>query len=86
MQVETRECLDNLDGVLSVRGITCAFLGPADMALSLGLHEKHAYNMAAALASPEMSAVNDKLLQVRAPSACMHAAGCWCATCQCWAT
>jgi 2-keto-3-deoxy-L-rhamnonate aldolase RhmA len=36
-QIETREALDNLDGILSVKGVDVAFVGPTDLTMSLGL-------------------------------------------------
>lgn len=63
-QVESRACLDHLEEMLAVPGVTCAYLGPADMALSLGLHERHNYDMAAALGSNDMALVEQRLLKV----------------------
>ncbi len=37
IMVEKKECLDNLDAILSVPGIDMVQFGPADMSLSLGL-------------------------------------------------
>lgn len=45
-------------------GVTCAFLGPADMALSLGLHESYAYDLGAAMSSSEMKQAEAQLLAV----------------------
>jgi 4-hydroxy-2-oxoheptanedioate aldolase len=46
-QVETRRALDDLDGILAVPGIDLIFVGPMDLASSLGL----------APGSPELNAV-----------------------------
>lgn len=37
VMIETAEALDNLDDILSVPGIDAAYVGPADLAISLGL-------------------------------------------------
>jgi 4-hydroxy-2-oxoheptanedioate aldolase len=37
VQVETKESVDNLDEILSVPGVDAAYIGPADLSLSLGL-------------------------------------------------
>lgn len=36
MQVETREALENIEDIASVEGIDGVFIGPADLAASLG--------------------------------------------------
>ncbi len=36
VQIETREGLENLDAILAVDGVDAAFIGPADLAASLG--------------------------------------------------
>lgn len=46
-QVETRRALDDLDGILAVAGIDMIFVGPMDLASSLGL----------APGSPELNAI-----------------------------
>ena len=35
-QIETKEALDNLDAILSVKGVDGVMIGPADLSLSLG--------------------------------------------------
>ena len=37
VQVETRKAIDNLDEILSVKGIDAVVIGPADLSLSLGM-------------------------------------------------
>lgn len=37
VMIETKEALENLDGILSVPGVDAAFIGPADLSVSLGL-------------------------------------------------
>lgn len=65
MQVETRPCFEALDEVLSVPGITCAFLGPADMGFSFGLHVQQEYDVPAMMASPDMQQIYGTVLEVR---------------------
>lgn len=36
-QIETKEAVDNVDSILSVKGVDMAFVGPFDLHLSLGL-------------------------------------------------
>jgi len=40
VQIETKEAIQNLDGILSVTGIDGAFVGPGDLAVSLSLDAK----------------------------------------------
>ena len=35
--IETAEALDNLDEILSVEGVDCAYIGPSDLAYAIGL-------------------------------------------------
>ena len=37
VQIETEEALNNLEGILSVEGVDVAFVGPADLSMSLGV-------------------------------------------------
>ncbi len=37
VMIETRQALESLDGILSVPGVDAAYVGPADLSLSLGL-------------------------------------------------
>jgi 4-hydroxy-2-oxoheptanedioate aldolase len=37
VQIETKEALENLEAILSVDGVDMAFVGPTDLALSMGL-------------------------------------------------
>jgi len=51
VQVETKESVENLDEMLSVQGVDVAYIGPADLSLSLGLrpasdHDEHAFTAA----------------------------------------
>ena len=38
--IEEKEAFDNLDDILQVKGLDCAFFGPGDLSVSLGLHTK----------------------------------------------
>ncbi|GIL49250.1 hypothetical protein Vafri_5331 [Volvox africanus] len=91
LQVESVQCLELLDEILAeVAGIDCMFLGPADMAVSMGLLGGSCApataatggggapytDLAAALAGPEMDRVHTRVLE-----ACDRhgvAAGCFC--------
>ena len=35
--IETAEALDNLDEILSVEGVDCAYIGPSDLAFAIGM-------------------------------------------------
>ncbi len=37
VMIETKEGIDNLDDILSVPGVDCAYIGPSDLAYALGL-------------------------------------------------
>jgi len=52
-QVETRRALDDLDGILAVPGIDLIFVGPMDLASSLGL----------APGSPELNAIIEDVVR-----------------------
>eukprot|EP00879_Flechtneria_rotunda_P019568 GHRR01020557.1.p1 GENE.GHRR01020557.1~~GHRR01020557.1.p1 ORF type:complete len:182 (+),score=47.94 GHRR01020557.1:2-547(+) len=63
LQVETRSCYESLDHVLSVPGITCAFLGPADMGFSYNLHIKNNYDLTAMLTSSDLDELYRNVVQ-----------------------
>lgn len=54
VQVETKECFEAIDDVVSAPGVSCAFLGPADMSFAHGLHVEMGYDLPAMLASPKV--------------------------------
>ncbi|KAI8465997.1 MAG: Pyruvate/Phosphoenolpyruvate kinase-like domain-containing protein [Monoraphidium minutum] len=54
LQVETKECFEAVDDVLSVPGVSCAFLGPADLGFAHGLHVEMDYDLPGMLASTQM--------------------------------
>lgn len=55
IQIETKEALDNLDEILSIKGIDVAFLGPYDMSFSLGIPGD--------ISNPLMEKVSNKIIQ-----------------------
>jgi 4-hydroxy-2-oxoheptanedioate aldolase len=44
LQIETASSIDNIEEICSLPGLDIAFLGPFDLALSMGLFEKHKFN------------------------------------------
>ncbi len=42
VQIESKEAVDNAEAILSVPGIDGCWIGPGDLALSLGIHPRHA--------------------------------------------
>ncbi|KAF8068167.1 rhmA [Scenedesmus sp. PABB004] len=65
LQVETRSCFEAMDDILSVPGITSAFLGPCDLGITYGLHVKHGCDIGAMIASKDLAHVYDAVLQAR---------------------
>lgn len=66
-QVETREALDNLDAILAVEGVDGVFIGPADLAASMGYLTEPGH--------PEvLSAIEDAIVRIskagKAPESC----------------
>jgi len=43
IQVETQDCITNLEEILTVPGIDVAFLGQNDLCMSMGLYEKYVF-------------------------------------------
>jgi len=60
VQVETADCIKNIDEIAAVPGIDLAFLGQNDLCMSMGLYEK--YKFPEMYTSPELGAATDKLL------------------------
>ena len=54
VQIETKEAMDNLDGILAVSGIDGVYVGPADLALSHG--------MPPGKSSPELDALLSRIV------------------------
>jgi 4-hydroxy-2-oxoheptanedioate aldolase len=43
LQVETASCIDNIEEILSCKGLDIAFLGQNDLCMSMGLFEKYVF-------------------------------------------
>src|SRR5262247_1962552 len=59
MQVETADCIKNIDEIAAVPGLDILFLGQNDLCMSMGLYEK--YKFPDMYTSPELNAATDKL-------------------------
>jgi 4-hydroxy-2-oxoheptanedioate aldolase len=60
LQVETADCIKNIDEIAAVPGIDILFLGQNDLCMSMGLYEK--YEFPHMYTSPELGAATDKLV------------------------
>lgn len=60
IQVETHDCIKNIDDILSNPHVDIAFLGRNDLAMSMGLYEK--YTFPDMYTCPEMEEAVEKLL------------------------
>lgn len=60
LQVETADCIKNIDEIAAVPGIDILFLGQNDLCMSMGLYEK--YEFPHMYTSPELAAATDKLM------------------------
>jgi len=59
LQVETADCIENIDEIAAVPGVDMLFLGQNDLCMSMGLYEKYEFpNM---YFSDELKAATDKL-------------------------
>jgi len=58
VQVETVEALENLDAIVAVDGVDGVFIGPADLATSLGHHGNPAH-------ADVQAAIEDAILRIR---------------------
>lgn len=63
LQVETRRCYEALDDVLSVPGVSCAFLGPADLGFSFGLYRDADFDLSKILGHPKMDEFHGRVLE-----------------------
>src|SRR5437588_232635 len=43
MQVETADCIKNIDEIAAVKGVDILFLGQNDLCMSMGLYEKYKF-------------------------------------------
>jgi 4-hydroxy-2-oxoheptanedioate aldolase len=59
LQVETADCIKNIDAIAAVPGVDMLFLGQNDLCMSMGLFEK--YKFPDMYTSPELQAATDKL-------------------------
>ena len=59
MQVETADCIKNIDEIAAVPGVDLLFLGQNDLCMSMGLYEK--YKFPDMYTSPELAAATEKL-------------------------
>lgn len=59
LQVETADCIKNIDEIAAVPGVDILFLGQNDLCMSMGLYEK--YKFPDMYTSPELMAATDKL-------------------------
>jgi 4-hydroxy-2-oxoheptanedioate aldolase len=59
LQVETADCIKNIDEIAAVPGVDMLFLGQNDLCMSMGLYEK--YEFPHMYTSPELEAATEKL-------------------------
>jgi 4-hydroxy-2-oxoheptanedioate aldolase len=60
LQVETADCIRNIDAIASVPGVDLLFLGQNDLCMSMGLYEK--YKFPEMYTSPELGEATNKLI------------------------
>ncbi len=60
LQVETADCIKNIDDIAAVPGVDILFLGQNDLCMSMGLYEK--YGFPHMYTSPELGAATEKLV------------------------
>ena len=59
LQVETADCIKNIDEIAAISGVDILFLGQNDLCMSMGLYEK--YEFPHMYTSPELGAATEKL-------------------------
>ena len=59
LQVETADCIKNIDEIAAVPGVDILILGQNDLCMSMGLYEKYEFPLM--YTSPELNAATDKL-------------------------
>src|SRR5450432_1852744 len=59
LQVETADCIRNIDEIAAVPGVDILFLGQNDLCMSMGLYEKYVFPEM--YTSPELQEATDKL-------------------------
>ena len=60
MQVETADCIKNIDEIAAVPGLDILFLGQNDLCMSMGLYEK--YKFPDMYTSPELLEATNKMV------------------------
>jgi len=60
LQVETADCIKNIDEIAAVPGVDLLFLGQNDLCMSMGLYDK--YEFPHMYTSPELGAATEKLI------------------------
>lgn len=60
LQVETADCIKNIEEIAAVPGVDLLFLGQNDLCMSMGLYEK--YEFPHMYTSPEIGAATEKLV------------------------
>jgi len=60
LQVETADCIKNIDEIAAVPGVDLLFLGQNDLCMSMGLYEK--YEFPHMYTSPEIGAATERLV------------------------
>src|SRR3974390_3293471 len=60
LQVETADCIKNIDEIAAVPGVDILFLGQNDLCMSMGLYEK--YEFPHMYTSPELADATNKLI------------------------
>jgi 4-hydroxy-2-oxoheptanedioate aldolase len=60
LQVETADCIKNIEEIAAVPGVDILFLGQNDLCMSMGLYEK--YEFPHMYTSPELGAATEKLI------------------------
>jgi 4-hydroxy-2-oxoheptanedioate aldolase len=60
LQVETADCIRNIEEIAAVRGVDILFLGQNDLCMSMGLYEKYEFPLM--YTSPEIGGATEKLI------------------------
>jgi 4-hydroxy-2-oxoheptanedioate aldolase len=60
LQVETADCIKNIEEIAAVPGVDLLFLGQNDLCMSMGLYEKYEFPLM--YTSPEIGAATEKLV------------------------
>jgi 4-hydroxy-2-oxoheptanedioate aldolase len=61
VQVETADCIKNIDSIVGIDGLDIAFLGQNDLCMSMGLYEK--YEFPHMYTSPELNEATQKMIE-----------------------